>query len=400
MMGIYRITNLKNQKVYIGSAKNIKSRESEHFRELRSGYHVNRHLQYAFNKYGEDSFFHEIIEEVDEENKLLKREAYWINKHKSLDSYYGYNACPPIKGGEANKGFCEKVEGERNGRAVLKAKDIPIICKLLNEGEQLGKISAMYNIASYQIIGSIRDGKRWRDLSQIYLSNEILATWKKPPSPKGLHPDDISHEVLKLICSEINEGIGDEEIGDKYGLSDVAIACIRKGGCRHEESVYLLKEDVLALWPYNIHLVADIIEKQPKKPTSYFGNRLTPELIEKICIRINSGKRITEIAKEFDLREKTISWIKNGKTHRKYTNYLISEEIQNTWETTEASYGAADYIKEICEMLNTGYPREAIAKEFNVSLSAIREIHNGKTHKHLSVKFLKPEIIEKWNYKN
>lgn len=77
-MGIYKITNLKNGKVYVGSAKDIWHRKLEHIRELKGGFHANRHLQYAYNKYGDDAFIHEDLEEVMEEKNLLKRELYKI----------------------------------------------------------------------------------------------------------------------------------------------------------------------------------------------------------------------------------------------------------------------------------------------------------------------------------
>ena len=51
--GIYKITNLKNNKGYIGQSTDIKTRWINHKRELRNNIHRNPHLQNAFNKYGE-----------------------------------------------------------------------------------------------------------------------------------------------------------------------------------------------------------------------------------------------------------------------------------------------------------------------------------------------------------
>ena len=48
--GIYKITNLTNGMVYIGSSINIEIRLKHHFRELKNNRHKNRHLQNAFNK--------------------------------------------------------------------------------------------------------------------------------------------------------------------------------------------------------------------------------------------------------------------------------------------------------------------------------------------------------------
>lgn len=54
--GIYKIINLKNNKIYFGSSNNLYKRSADHFSALRKGKHENKHLQSAFNKYGEDSF--------------------------------------------------------------------------------------------------------------------------------------------------------------------------------------------------------------------------------------------------------------------------------------------------------------------------------------------------------
>lgn len=91
--GIYSITNTLNNKKYIGStAKSFKSRLTQHLSKLRLNKHHCIHLQYAWNKYGEDVFqFH--IEEVVEDNSiLLDKEAEYIAKHNSFHT--GYNANP------------------------------------------------------------------------------------------------------------------------------------------------------------------------------------------------------------------------------------------------------------------------------------------------------------------
>jgi group I intron endonuclease len=54
--GVYAIYCSANEKIYIGSSIKIRRRLSQHFVDLRKGNHVNRHLQSAFNKYGEATF--------------------------------------------------------------------------------------------------------------------------------------------------------------------------------------------------------------------------------------------------------------------------------------------------------------------------------------------------------
>lgn len=60
---IYKIKNLTNNKIYIGSTIRAKHvRKYEHFSELRQGKHCNTHLQRSFDKYGERNFKFEIID--------------------------------------------------------------------------------------------------------------------------------------------------------------------------------------------------------------------------------------------------------------------------------------------------------------------------------------------------
>ena len=60
--GIYKITNITNNKVYIGSSVNISNREYKHFWMLDKGIHDNEYLQKSYNKYGKDVFIFEIVE--------------------------------------------------------------------------------------------------------------------------------------------------------------------------------------------------------------------------------------------------------------------------------------------------------------------------------------------------
>lgn len=78
-MVIYKIINLVNDKIYVGSTKDFNRRIKTHFRLLESNNHHSNKLQNSFNKYGIDNFLTQVIEEVDDENKLIEREQYWID---------------------------------------------------------------------------------------------------------------------------------------------------------------------------------------------------------------------------------------------------------------------------------------------------------------------------------
>jgi group I intron endonuclease len=88
--GIYKIENIKNNKIYIGSSVNLKNREYSHFRLLNKDIHYNDYLQHSYNKYGQDNFEFEIIELCSFDD-LISKENYYINKYKSNNLSFGYN---------------------------------------------------------------------------------------------------------------------------------------------------------------------------------------------------------------------------------------------------------------------------------------------------------------------
>jgi len=77
--GIYKIINKVNGKIYIGSAVCIVNRKRIHWFALRHNKHHSSTLQNAWNKYGENSFIFETIEEVQEKGKLIEREQFYLD---------------------------------------------------------------------------------------------------------------------------------------------------------------------------------------------------------------------------------------------------------------------------------------------------------------------------------
>jgi group I intron endonuclease len=88
--GIYKISNIVNNKVYVGQSKNIYKRWQEHYYELKNNRNKNQHLQYSFNKYGEENFIFDIIEVCDIDS-LDYLERHYIKLYNSIDRSFGYN---------------------------------------------------------------------------------------------------------------------------------------------------------------------------------------------------------------------------------------------------------------------------------------------------------------------
>ena len=104
---IYKIQNKTNGKTYIGQTKDFYKRIQKHLSDLRRGKAANKHLQRAFNKYGENNFEFSIVEKCPIES-LDEREQYWILKTNSCVDGYNMNI-----GGSGFRGFHMPEETKR-----------------------------------------------------------------------------------------------------------------------------------------------------------------------------------------------------------------------------------------------------------------------------------------------
>lgn len=75
--GVYIIANLENGNVYIGSsARCLRERLNRHRNELKAGKHHSRYLQAAWNKYGDDAFMFQPLEETAPEDAVRREQSY------------------------------------------------------------------------------------------------------------------------------------------------------------------------------------------------------------------------------------------------------------------------------------------------------------------------------------
>ncbi len=79
--GVYKISNIINDSVYVGSSKYVKQRISQHKYALRENKNSNRKLQAFFNEHGIDSLIFEIIEYCPIVS-LKQNEQYYLNTIK------------------------------------------------------------------------------------------------------------------------------------------------------------------------------------------------------------------------------------------------------------------------------------------------------------------------------
>ena len=115
MIGIYKITNKLNGKVYIGKSIDIETRWKQHIYNPQ-----NSAIHLAICKYGKDNFNFEIIEQIPIE-QLDSREKYWINYYNSISN--GYN-CTYGGEGVLKYNYNEIIELWEKGYSYKNIKDI------------------------------------------------------------------------------------------------------------------------------------------------------------------------------------------------------------------------------------------------------------------------------------
>jgi group I intron endonuclease len=102
---IYKIVNLVNDKFYVGSTINKKVRFRQHRNMLRGNRHHCKHLQAAWNKYGEDKFDFRVVEEVSESLSLQQIEDIYLMQHVGKPHCYnsGYSSDAPWRNAPPEK---------------------------------------------------------------------------------------------------------------------------------------------------------------------------------------------------------------------------------------------------------------------------------------------------------
>ena len=105
MIGIYKITNIKNGDSYIGQSLNISKRWRSHLSCYnRNGTHYEYYIYRAFRKYGVENFRFEVLEECSVES-LTEREQWYYEKLKPT-----YNIIEPKENPSHNEVVIKKMK--------------------------------------------------------------------------------------------------------------------------------------------------------------------------------------------------------------------------------------------------------------------------------------------------
>lgn len=186
-MYIYKITNLRNNKIYIGqTTKTVKQRWKRHkYDSLKN--RIDTHFSRAIRKYGPNNFLVEQIDTAKNKEELTLKEQYWVKFFDSIK--YGYNeAIPTFKsGGNTYKNktakeleiIKDKIRKSKTGGKNPNARKVK--CKNLQTNEEkhfnsMAEMQKYFKEKNHQFISRRCLGK----IKSLYRGEWIIGYENKP----------------------------------------------------------------------------------------------------------------------------------------------------------------------------------------------------------------------------
>lgn len=149
---IYKITNTKNNMIYVGQTKQtLTKRFSDHVNHAFNSKRPNDigyKLYQAMRENGITCFSIEALEELDDTRyKIDQREIYWISVLNSTDSNIGYNV---DKGGHVISDKCRKARISQLTGSKLEGKMLETVRE---NGMKMAKAVCQYDVNTGELIG-------------------------------------------------------------------------------------------------------------------------------------------------------------------------------------------------------------------------------------------------------
>jgi group I intron endonuclease len=393
--GIYKIINITNNKLYVGSAVKIQKRWNEHINFLSKNKHHNRYLQNAWNKHGQENFKFEVIEYIENVSKktLLEREQYWINKTQCYNSNYGYNIqCTAgsnlgIVFSEEHKSRISKaLTGKKLSKEQIEKMRNRMLGTKLSEDHKFKLINSRKGIKlTQEQIDMLAEARRAKPLSEEskrkigdankgrVVSLEVRKRISESEKGEKHHNTKLTNEIVieikQMLCSQI---FTYKEIAEQFQISRDIVQQIKDG----------------STWTHIIipeFTNEQIKNMKIKSGRSVRGNhhKLKEEQVKLIKKMLFDGYTLDKISKIYNVDTSVISCIKLGKTW----SYVIipeasNEEIKNI-NKKERKLNTEN-ILEIKDMLASGHRGIDIAEKFKVSEGTISLIKNNNTWKKIN----------------
>lgn len=283
-MLIYKITNLINNKIYIGkTVRTLEIRWKEHLQYSKK---ENTPLYQAIRKYGKDNFSIEVIHDnINSITELNRLETYYIQQYHSLSHENGYNIGLGGDGGRVS--------------SKLSEQDVQEIIEILSDINNLlsyKEIGELYNIST-SVIEQINLGNSWYQNNLSYPIRKYNVT--------GL---TISRDKYKQIIDKIlNSSDSLKQIAKDFNLSEGQITAINQGyNCYNNHKYY-----------ENIYNGIYPIRKDERQ---FSDDELLEQAIKDI---IFTNLSMAKIGEKYNIKGNTLTYIQQGKRHKELTKDFL-----------------------------------------------------------------------------
>ena len=193
MIGIYKIENLNNGKIYIGQSNDIERRFYEH---KTKGKASRIPLDVEIQKEGASSFSYEVVEECSIE-ELNQKETYWINFYQSN-----------IKGYNKNEGGLSNLIGGQNPKAKLTEEDVIKIRQAYAEHKKQKDVYEEYkDIISFSYFQNLWQGRSWGHIMpEVFTEeNKQYYIYQNSNGGNGASAKFTDEEVINIRKRYVNE---------------------------------------------------------------------------------------------------------------------------------------------------------------------------------------------------
>lgn len=223
--GIYKITDTRNGKIYIGRAVDLKTRKWRHFcythpEDYKSSSlvsEINMDIHKAMiESHNKNDFVFEVVEECPIE-KLDEKEEYYIQMFNSKEN--GYNST------DGGKTYAHSTGEDHYNHKITKNEADKIKILLLN-GKTVKEIKEQIPSATIGIISSINNGRTWKDNNITYPISRMNGVIKFS-----------NEEVLDIRIRRAN-GETTVSLAQRYNTTTSTISSIRTGLTHTDLPVY------------------------------------------------------------------------------------------------------------------------------------------------------------------
>ena len=221
MPGVYAIVNTASWKVYVGSTVGrFMTRWTTHKWKLRKNVHESPYLQNAWNKYGEEAFTFEVLEELTRAEVIADeraREQWWLDRFREQGKVYntGLVAANPMTGRPRSEETRRKLSAAHKG---------------MKHSEE-----------TKQKMSTARKGKKKSEEHRRKLSEAKLG--KKMPEKVALKQSKPYPALYNTKTGEtIPEGVGRNQLARKLGVHQANLRHLIRGRIRSCRSWILVGE--------------------------------------------------------------------------------------------------------------------------------------------------------------